>query len=825
MGNVEELLEQAEALFQSKQYAPAATAFENITKSFPNDPNAWLGWGRSLLFLGDRFGALEKTLKAIDISPSLVEALVRAGEIFAEFAQWDEAIERLRHATEIAPDRLEVRLSLGQVLAGAGRPEQARWEYEKALQLDPNSVTAMIGIGESLLAGGRPKEAAERFKEATETEQTHVGAWIGWGRALGALDEYEQALTKFETALSIDGNVPAAHLHAGNTLLELRAHERARSHFLTAVRLASEEDAQLSMLVEARFALARTLLILRTFDEALDQLDRLRSLFQHITSRARSKEEVDSIRQLDASVHLLSAVAFEGKKRYEDAIKNLRHAREMSPLLTVFATRALAFIQARRGLYQEAWQELRDIRDLHDSLDLAEVDLDSDYYLSLGDCYFAVDQYDDALKMYKQAVALDNNHAGAWRNLMVFYLSRREDDLERSTFWFWRAREASEKAEELLSTELGRQRDGETLLGLGAINLAMEQYDRADSYLKEAEAAGADARLVAMNVGLLHARRSTFDQAADFLKQASSLDPDNISIRAALAEAYYRMEAYEMAEAEYRSILRLAPTNTEAHSGLGETLTALGEKGDADLFDTAIEHFETAISLSKNMELPDPSARRASTRLSRLSLAHVYYSCGYARVKAAEAQKSNSIIRILPSGHLSRAAEDFKKAKEVDPEHFRAKRAQEKIERVIKPLNPQAIGNVWGPLLVVLLSVTLLLITQGVFFMGWGTTALGGGEWSLTTLGLLGLVIAGLYLPQILKLRVGGLELEKATMDSGAPAAIPISRSYSRALFGPSLGTIPDLGRIRPRNPGDEPPGGIGGAESGAKTSQPGDKK
>jgi hypothetical protein len=42
--------------------------------------------------------------------------------------------------------------------------------------------------------------------------------------------------------------------------------------------------------------------------------------------------------------------------------------------------------------------------------------------------------------------------------------------------------------------------------------------------------------------------------------------------------------------------------------------------------------------------------------------------------------------------------------------------------------------------------------------------------YSLLTFGSLLFMVAGLYLPQLLKLKVGGIELEKSSLDQSTPA-------------------------------------------------------
>jgi hypothetical protein len=70
-----------------------------------------------------------------------------------------------------------------------------------------------------------------------------------------------------------------------------------------------------------------------------------------------------------------------------------------------------------------------------------------------------------------------------------------------------------------------------------------------------------------------------------------------------------------------------------------------------------------------------------------------------------------------------------------------------------------------GPLLIVLLSLTVFFFTQTSFFFHEPIRSLKEpGYYALLSFGALIFMVAGLYLPQILKLRVAGIQLEKSAV-------------------------------------------------------------
>jgi hypothetical protein len=62
-----------------------------------------------------------------------------------------------------------------------------------------------------------------------------------------------------------------------------------------------------------------------------------------------------------------------------------------------------------------------------------------------------------------------------------------------------------------------------------------------------------------------------------------------------------------------------------------------------------------------------------------------------------------------------------------------------------------------------------------------GFPELAGGYYALLTFGSLLFMVVGLYLPQILKLRVAGIELEKSSIDqAGAGGTLGISSGLAK---------------------------------------------
>jgi hypothetical protein len=157
---------------------------------------------------------------------------------------------------------------------------------------------------------------------------------------------------------------------------------------------------------------------------------------------------------------------------------------------------------------------------------------------------------------------------------------------------------------------------------------------------------------------------------------------------------------------------------------------------------------------------------------------------GYARAKLAEASGP------LPNvGLLRNARKDFRECRRLDPDHHKAGRALERLDKLI-PTRPQSVLEHGGRLLVAFLCVIVFGLVVGSVFFGWPADDLDAGvDTSVLVFGSLLFLMAGLYLPQVLKLKVAGIELEKSAPEQVTTTAITITgeaRLIARLSWSPT---------------------------------------
>jgi hypothetical protein len=198
----------------------------------------------------------------------------------------------------------------------------------------------------------------------------------------------------------------------------------------------------------------------------------------------------------------------------------------------------------------------------------------------------------------------------------------------------------------------------------------------------------------------------------------------------------------------------MVPEHIESLVGLGEVYLTRGDGNDPDMYDQAVTMFTTALKLAHQ--------RKGSKRLKNKEQAKVLYLRAYARVKSFEGSKLWKDQR-----PLFFARDDFKLCFKIDPELYLAQRAIDKIEKNLTAHTPQRLLEKFGPFLVLFSASLVFALAQWSYFYR-GNSRLSAEHYIFMTFGSLLLMVASSYLPQILKLKFAGLELEKSVVDQVA---------------------------------------------------------
>jgi tetratricopeptide (TPR) repeat protein len=269
--------------------------------------------------------------------------------------------------------------------------------------------------------------------------------------------------------------------------------------------------------------------------------------------------------------------------------------------------------------------------------------------------------------------------------------------------------------------------------------------------------------------GILFLATDKPDKAARVFRQALIDRSDDLGSMTYLGQALLNAKRYEAAQEAFKVVLDKAPGNVESLIGSARASIEIADDGDIDQYEIAEKLLTKSIRFGRE---------GGSTKLGPNDLADVYSMRGYARAKLYDGDKSGFHPFLI-----TMALRDFRQARKLNPNHGPAQSACKKIVKEITRRTRDSVSDVIGTVLVSVAAAMVFVFAQVDFFLrgSWLHHVLGlpaksileqPSYYATVTFGALALMIAGVSLGKLLKLKVGGIELEKASADQFAPATV-----------------------------------------------------
>lgn len=388
-----------------KQPEQALLAFEKQSAKFKGSPWPRVGRARAL----EKLGRGEESLAALDNAINLAggEPRFRALQAYAleRARKWVPAVDAWKQVIAKLPDDPTARIGLGEAHRGAGNDAEAIAAFEEAATRFPKDPDPPYRLGLVHLDAGRFEEATAAFERALGLDRSMVEALIGASQSIlkGTLAIAKEGVKEPDEKQLMKALDVATRAVASNP-------QSARAHFtqgavyealgeLDAVHLDSameEYQAALDLLPfpgpeRVRVLVAKSFVLLRlaSWDEA--------------EAVARQALDIDA-ECVPALIHAAHALCQLG--RYEDAIKSyykpgLKIAKDDARLLY---GSGMAFWSAKKQ------------NDARKSLEAAvKADPDNGLYrLSLGELYYELKRYKEAVKETFEATELRPKDPIAW---------------------------------------------------------------------------------------------------------------------------------------------------------------------------------------------------------------------------------------------------------------------------------------------------------------------------------------------------------------------------------------------------------------------------
>jgi tetratricopeptide (TPR) repeat protein len=441
----------AKSLSDLKKQDQAEEQFEIANKLAPDDPDILSSWG-DFFHAQNKFGEAEKRWrKAVergadadsDVFDSWLNVLDKL-----PLAQRQAASRSLEELIENGAHRLEICLGLAKALKKKGRFEEASARYEQATKIKPESksgwASCYVSWGALLASQREHGRAIEKFRRAAElSPNTAADAYLKWGNSLKALGEYGEAGSKYaqSTALRTE-SMQAPDPTESEDLMETSDPTEAYKQWGQLLYMVGQHDEAARTFQRAIIAAASD----RSgyFLQWLHNVARVPSALQ-VTLASELAEAIDRNEDLEtrADVYVEWGSSLSQRGKHPDAIQKYQRALELNPKnhgaciawgdtlaaqkkfvgATEQYKRAgelgydaksteykLATVLLAQGKYQAAKEALLALQ--------PNEDLSANVHDPLGDCCYALHQFDEAEYHFRQSLTQDTswNSLNKWRS-------------------------------------------------------------------------------------------------------------------------------------------------------------------------------------------------------------------------------------------------------------------------------------------------------------------------------------------------------------------------------------------------------------------------
>lgn len=170
----EQLLQQAAAALEKKEYAEAARALETYLAQNPQDFRAEFNLAYAYSLMDRREDAIRLYRNVLEREKELVPAHLNLGILLVEEGGPAEAVEHLRFVAARQPDNFRAEFFLAQALAATQQLPEAREAYERALKLKPDDAMAHLAYAR-LLVETDPASAERHLRSALQSDPSQDG--------------------------------------------------------------------------------------------------------------------------------------------------------------------------------------------------------------------------------------------------------------------------------------------------------------------------------------------------------------------------------------------------------------------------------------------------------------------------------------------------------------------------------------------------------------------------------------------------------------------------------------------------------------------------
>jgi tetratricopeptide (TPR) repeat protein len=406
---------------QQKQYPKAIRTVQELLRLDPQLIVAYYYLGRIYLETGRLAEAKKEFHRVLTMDPKFVPAMFDLGVALERERQYHRALAMYRRILRDHPRNSKVWVSIGRLYLIMNRYGDAQKAFRKVQELERSDPGADFNIALICLEQKLPDDAIRLFRPLLTIPRYQEQARYFIGMALEEKGDLKAAALEYQLVDRNSDYYLQARLRHAVLTFQMGGKERARQViadllaqfptqeeiYLTSSYL-YEEDNQWDLAIQALKA------GLGKVERPQEIYFRLSVLYEKQNNRPESIQQIKKVLELDPSnadaQNFLGYAYAEAGTNLDEAEKLVREALRTKPN-SGHIIDSLGWVYYKKGQYDKAAAELeRAHRIMPQDGTVAE---------HLGDAYFKMRRYREALRIYRQALVMENANISALRKKIL----------------------------------------------------------------------------------------------------------------------------------------------------------------------------------------------------------------------------------------------------------------------------------------------------------------------------------------------------------------------------------------------------------------------
>ncbi len=218
--------------------------------------------------------AVKDYSKAIELNPNFIEAYNNRENAYAHLKLYNEALEDFNKAIELNPNLAEAYSNRGNAYSERENLDKAIKDYKTALKLNPKFAMAYYGLGIVYSGLEEYNKAIENYSKAIELDPSFEAAYCNRAKVFNALGQYEKAIEDCNKAMELNPNVALTYNNRGSAYCGLKKYEKGIKDYNKAIELDPSLDIAYRNLGIVYFRTNKNL------DDAINNLKKAREILK-----------------------------------------------------------------------------------------------------------------------------------------------------------------------------------------------------------------------------------------------------------------------------------------------------------------------------------------------------------------------------------------------------------------------------------------------------------------------------------------------------------------------------------------------------------------